>query len=266
MRIEASMGASVGEGAVAAAQGAMREGFNAALVDLCQRFFIISATNRLRYADYVDNAIFGRITDLAVWELTDSALVMALDVAAEDELDARASLHWLKISWASCWFNHSHVQEFARPVDGLDLTMDIDPVATLDAPQVLPLVPVGKRLVGVRADGELVTAASVAMPKISAKVQTHIDDVQASRRCACKLCEYYRPRAAKWALKRNGIAELCRRIGVGDPVEVKALAPYVGMDRMRTTQGLGPKKKAWPQQVSADEAKRLLQLNPNRGW
>ncbi|MCA9609305.1 MAG: hypothetical protein KC619_27075 [Myxococcales bacterium] len=258
MNAERLIPAVVGEGLPLPLEA--RYAMVARMHDLVQRFLLIAATNRLQRSDYAGSAYVEHVNDLVQWELTTQGIRMSAPFdTPPSERDARAIVHWLEVGWALCWTQHPHVMELARPVAPLDVTVTLDPVAAVTSAITHPFVEVGKELLCVPREGDPVPAPT----GLDERGRAAIENLRARGVCACRLCTWARPRIEKWAKKRAGLPELYRRIGQGESVLAKDILPLVGADRLMAAEEKPPKKSA---ELSAEEAKRWLALNPNRAF
>ena len=226
MKIEMRIPAKVEDGVLPLTQEQHDEAV-AELSDFGASWLVISATNRLKPSDTKGNTYLPHASELVIWELADDAIVASLDGDDEEEKHARALLHWLELGWVDCWINHPHETKFARPFSSIDVTVTLDPTTVVNS------------------------------------TTNVIDPDPDSGLCACRLCLWCRPRVEKWSVKRKGLAELYRRIGVGELVTADEILPLIGAGALKSAGKPAPKKTDI---LTADEAKEWLALNPRRAF
>ena len=100
-----------------------------AVVDLFHRFLQTTVHNRVKASVHGANPHWGRLPEGLSVSLAADRLTLHLADAEPDDVDAQETLRWLLLAWALCWMAHSHETAFARPVQGFDLTVALDPVA-----------------------------------------------------------------------------------------------------------------------------------------
>ncbi len=137
--------------------------------------------------------------------LTEAGIVFTFEDPARP-LESAAAAHWAEVAFQTLPFNHTYFR-FPEEFGILIRREEFDPEAVMSRRAPLPMVEIKRKVYGIQADPLRLIAPvdglDVAGADLTDAARAEVDAVLSSGQCACQLCHYYRPRAAKWMAKRR---------------------------------------------------------------
>lgn len=122
-------------------------------------------------------------------------------------LESAAAAHWAEVAFQTLPFNHTGFERFPAEFGIRIVRDDFDPEAVMSRQAPLPMVEIKRKIYGIQADPLRLIAPldglDIAGADLTEAARAEVDAVLSSGQCACQLCHYYRPRAAKWMAKRR---------------------------------------------------------------